>query len=169
MLTERQQHVSEWLMEDAGLTGDLLDSQAGPIITWATRLAAAIAADEARSDAEVDAAISVIRRAIMRVVSAAAMDDSPADLLTRLQQTVTRLAPELQPFLPPVSSDPIDAADDRDRVSSVDQSPHASDGDVPETVEDQYGFAHQAAAWSSLWQQRRRLRGRLLARRPRRR
>ncbi len=169
MITERQRRVSEWLMEDAGLTGDLIDSQATPIITWATRLAASIAADEARSDAEVDAAVSAIRRAIMRVASAATIDDSPADLLTRLQQTVTQLAPELQPFLPPDPVDPTDAADDSGQEPPVDQPPSAGDADATETDDDEYNFAHQAAAWSSLWQQRRRLRSRLLARRPRRR
>lgn len=168
MLTERQRRVSEWLMEDAGLTGDLIDSQATPIITWATRLAATIAADAARSDAEVDAAVSAIRRAIMRVASAATSDDSPADLLARLEQTVVQLAPELQPFLTPDLADPEDVADDGGQEPSIDRSSPIGDDTVTET-DDEYSFARQAAAWSALWQQRRRLRSRLLARRPRRR
>jgi hypothetical protein len=71
-LEARQQRASEYFMENERLTRNLTDDQARPLITWASQQAASIAANPARSDAEVEQALQAIRRAVLAVAHYAA-------------------------------------------------------------------------------------------------
>jgi hypothetical protein len=92
----RRQQAAERIMEDAGLTGDLTDDLARPLIEWATRQADRIAADAARSDAEVDAAIGALRRALLQVTQAATADHTAGQLVALAHHTLIEFAPDLE-------------------------------------------------------------------------
>lgn len=142
MIHERQQQAAERIMEDAGLTGDLTDDQARPLIDWATNQASRIAGDAARSDAEVDVAIGAIRRAILQVAGVATADHTGGQLVALAQQTLFQLAPDLGP----ATSDPTDSTCTLSTEALVARGPTRR----------------------TLWQQRRRWKpGRLLGRRRR--
>ena len=86
-LTKRQQRAVDYILEDERLTSDLTDNQARPLIAWATAQAATAAADQTRSDEEVDAALQAIRRALLRVAStAASAHEHDAERLVMLAQ-----------------------------------------------------------------------------------
>ncbi len=89
-LAARQQRASEYFLEHEGLTGDLPDTQARVLLAWASARAGTLAADAARSDAEVDALLGMIRRAVRSVAqtiaTAATTDDSTTDLAQRAEQ-----------------------------------------------------------------------------------
>ena len=56
------------------LRGDLEDAPAKALLDWATAQAGPIAADETRSDADVDAAVQAIRKAAMQVAHSGESD-----------------------------------------------------------------------------------------------
>jgi hypothetical protein len=60
---ERQQRMAERILEDEHLRGDLEDDAATALIDWASKRAAAVAADSANSDAAVEAQVQAIRQA----------------------------------------------------------------------------------------------------------
>lgn len=80
-LSERQQRAAERILEDEGLTGDLTDTQARPLIVWASQRAAAVAVDPARSDEDVSQTVTAIRRAVLRTASAAAAEQTAEELI----------------------------------------------------------------------------------------
>ncbi len=96
MTHKRQQQAAERIMEDPGLTGDLTDDLAGPLIEWASRQAAHIAADAARSDAEVDVGIGAIRRTLLQVTPLATTDHTAGQLVVLARHTLLQLAPDLE-------------------------------------------------------------------------
>ncbi len=89
-LTLRQQRAAETILEDERLTSDLMDMQAIPLIEWASKQAAAVAADPWRSDDEVDTALSSIRRAVRRVVAVAADEFDPERLVTLAEEALKK-------------------------------------------------------------------------------
>lgn len=95
MTSERQQRASERILEDEGLTGDLTDHQARPLIEWASSLATALAADPALSDAAVDAAVGAIRRAVLQVASAAPDEHDPERLVALARAALQHIAPDV--------------------------------------------------------------------------
>jgi len=60
---ERQQRMAERILEDENLRGDLEDDAATALVDWASKRAAAAAADPARTDADVEAQVQAIRQA----------------------------------------------------------------------------------------------------------
>ena len=60
---ERQQRMAERILEDENLRGDLEDDAATALVDWASKHAAAAAADPARTDAAVEAQVQAIRQA----------------------------------------------------------------------------------------------------------
>lgn len=62
---QRQQLVVERILEDESLRGDLDDTAAQALLTWATGTAGTIAADTTLSDAEVDNKVQAVRRAAL--------------------------------------------------------------------------------------------------------
>lgn len=82
----RQQHASDYLLEDEGLTGELTDNQARPLLDWATLQASTLAADPRYSDEEVTSLLKAIRRAIRHVVSTAADEFDTAKLVALAEQ-----------------------------------------------------------------------------------
>ncbi|NJO06230.1 MAG: hypothetical protein HC876_12310 [Chloroflexaceae bacterium] len=108
-LNQRQQQAAEYFQEDGGLTDDLTDAQAAPLIEWASHAAAQAAGNPEQSDEAVDQLLKALRRAIKRGTRAATADTPPEDLLTRVQQALhdglagkpERVTPrEKQKFLP---------------------------------------------------------------------
>ena len=93
-LTERQQLAAERILEDEGLTGDLTDAQASALLEWASAEAAHIAADMAISDAEVEAAVTAIRRAVSQVATSAAAEIEPERLVILAQKALRQLPQE---------------------------------------------------------------------------
>jgi hypothetical protein len=93
MTDERQQRAAERILEDEGLTGDLTDQQARPLIEWASAKAASIAADPARSDAEVHDAVSAVRRAVLGVAAAASPEHEATRLIALAEQHVAESLP----------------------------------------------------------------------------
>jgi hypothetical protein len=61
---ERQQRLIERLQEDERLRGDLEDTAATALITWASNLVARATEDPARADDEVETEVQAIRRAV---------------------------------------------------------------------------------------------------------
>lgn len=90
--TQRQQQAAERILEDAGLTGDLTDTQARPLIDWASSVAARIASDTTCSDDEVDMAVGAVRRAVLYVADAHADEQDVAQLVLLARQKLLRLA-----------------------------------------------------------------------------
>src|SRR5688572_6211540 len=62
-MNERQQRMAERILEDENLRGDLEDKAANALVDWASKRAAAAAADPDRSDAAVEAQVQAIRQA----------------------------------------------------------------------------------------------------------
>ena len=60
---DRQQRMAERILEDERLRGDLEDDAATALVDWASKRAAAAAADPARPDAAVEAEVEAIRKA----------------------------------------------------------------------------------------------------------
>lgn len=85
-LAERQQRAIERILEDEGLTSDLSDDQARPLIAWARYQASLVAADPAYSDEEVTAALRAIRKAVIHVPSRAPNEHDPTRLVALAQQ-----------------------------------------------------------------------------------
>lgn len=90
-LTDRQQLAAELILEDEGLTDDLPDAQASALLEWASAEVARIAADMAISDAEVEAAVMAIRRAVSQVATPAAAEIEPERLVILAQQALRQL------------------------------------------------------------------------------
>jgi hypothetical protein len=85
-LARRQQRAAEQLLDDERLTGDLTDTQARPLLEWATYQAALAAGDPACSDEEIDATIATIRRAVIRVGIMATDEHDGEQLVALVQQ-----------------------------------------------------------------------------------
>lgn len=66
----RRQRAVEYLLEDAGLTGDLTDAQATPLIAWATTTAAACAERVDLSAQALDDCLRALRRAMLQAAAA---------------------------------------------------------------------------------------------------
>ena len=62
-MNERQQRMAERILEDENLRGDLEDKAANALVDWASKRAAAVAADPDLSDAAVEAQVQAIRQA----------------------------------------------------------------------------------------------------------
>lgn len=90
-LLRRQQHAAEQIQEDESLTADLTDTQAGPVLRWAEQQATLIAADPSRSDAEVDAMLALLRRAIKRAGYHASGDDPAEAILATTRRELQTL------------------------------------------------------------------------------
>ena len=70
----RQQLIVERFLEDERLRGDLEDAPAKALLDWATAQAGPIAADNARSDEDVDAAVQAVRKAAMQAARSGESD-----------------------------------------------------------------------------------------------
>ncbi|NJL03895.1 MAG: hypothetical protein HC911_03050 [Chloroflexaceae bacterium] len=90
-LLRRQQHAAERIQEDESLTADLTDTQASPVLRWAEQQATLIAADPSRSDAEVDAMLDLLRRAIKRAGYDASGDDPAEAILAATRRELQTL------------------------------------------------------------------------------
>ncbi len=90
-LLRRQQHAAERIQEDESLTADLTDTQARPVLRWAEQQATLIAADPSRSDAEVDAMLDLLRRAIKRAGYDASGDDPAEAILATTRRELQTL------------------------------------------------------------------------------
>jgi L-lactate utilization protein LutC len=92
---ERQQRASEYFLENERLTRNLTDDQARPLIEWASQQAAWMAADPARSDADVEQVLQAIRRAVLTVAHTAAHEHDRA----RLEELArAALAQQMPPY-----------------------------------------------------------------------
>jgi hypothetical protein len=67
--TNRQQRMTERILEDESLRGELEDPAATALINWASERAGTFAADRSRSDPEVEAATLAIRTAARQAAS----------------------------------------------------------------------------------------------------
>lgn len=85
-IVARQQRASDYFLENERLTRNLTDSQATPLIEWASHQARQLAADPARSDQEVEELIGALRRAIVQAGRAAAAEPDPYRLLLLARQ-----------------------------------------------------------------------------------
>ncbi|MBP1467391.1 hypothetical protein EYB53_016885 [Candidatus Chloroploca sp. M-50] len=92
-LTPRQEMAAERLMEDEGLTGDLLDEQAAPLIRWATEAAVKVAAPEV-SEEEEEAGLRAIAQAVRQVARSAGAERDPARLVALAEAALAALRPE---------------------------------------------------------------------------
>lgn len=90
-LLRRQQHAAERMQEDESLTADLTDTQAAPVLRWAEQQATLIAADPSRSDAEVDAMLALLRRAIKHAGYDASGDDPAEAILATTRRELQTL------------------------------------------------------------------------------
>lgn len=122
-LTARQQRASEYLLEDEGLTGDLVDDQARPLLDWATSQANLVAADPARSDDEVQAMVKAIRRAVRHIASTAADEYDPQRLVALAAQKLV----EEQ------TNPPAERAPRRKRRTDMNVAKGTVDADTPAT------------------------------------
>jgi hypothetical protein len=112
-MRERQQLAAERILEDEGLTGDLPDPQAQALIAWASAQAGAIAGDATRSDEQVSAAITELRRSVRAVAASGEAD--PQQLVAQAAASfaaaaaagaATIAAPAQESPAPPASSMP---------------------------------------------------------------
>lgn len=78
----RRERMTEWLLEDEGLTNDLDDRRAKVLIAWATDQAGLAADDAARSDETVAETVRAIRKAVRRTAAQGA--ELPLDALVAL-------------------------------------------------------------------------------------
>ncbi|PDW00520.1 hypothetical protein [Candidatus Chloroploca asiatica] len=92
-LTPRQEMAAERLMEDEGLTGDLLDVQAAPLIRWATEAAVKVAVPEA-SEEEEEAGLRAIAQAVRQVARSAGAEGDPDRLVALAEAALAALRPE---------------------------------------------------------------------------
>ncbi len=90
--TQRQQQAAERILEDPGLTNDLTDAQARPLIDWASSVAARIASDTTCSDDDVDMAVGAVRRAVLYVADAHVDEQDATQLVLLARQKLLRLA-----------------------------------------------------------------------------
>ncbi|NJN65794.1 MAG: hypothetical protein HC884_03305 [Chloroflexaceae bacterium] len=97
---ERPQRAAERILDDERLTSDLTDDQARPLIEWASYQAALVASDPNRSDEDVDAAVTALRRAVLRVASIAPDEHDPERLLALARQQLEALQAAEQPEQP---------------------------------------------------------------------
>jgi hypothetical protein len=94
-LSERQRRAAEELLEDEGLTGDLTDEQARPLLDWASAEAARAAKDPSRSDEDLSADVARIRRAVREAARDA--EAAPAELVARAAALAAPPAPKALP------------------------------------------------------------------------
>jgi hypothetical protein len=94
-LSERQRRAAEAILEDEGLTGDLTDEQARPLLDWASAEAARAAGSASRSDAELSADVARIRRAVRE--AARDVEAAPAQLVARAAALAAPPAPKALP------------------------------------------------------------------------
>lgn len=90
---ERQARAAERLLEDEGLTGDLTDDQAKPLLEWASAEAARAAADPAKTEEELDEALRAIRRAVLKAAQEGASEDGER-LVARAEEALAPAPPE---------------------------------------------------------------------------
>lgn len=97
-LAERQQRAAEHILDDERLTSDLTDDQACPLIEWASYQAALAASDPRRTDEAVDAAVSTLRRAVLRAASIASREQEhdPERLVALARQQLEALQAEAE-------------------------------------------------------------------------
>lgn len=107
MTSERQQRAVERIVEDEGLTGDLTDDQARPLIDWASARVAQVAGDPAQSDADVAAWVTAVRQAVLHVASTASDEYDPQRLLALAEQALAQSG-VVQPVPPPTTETPPD-------------------------------------------------------------
>lgn len=112
---ERQQRMAERILEDENLRGDLEDDAATALVDWASKQAAATAADSARTDAVVEAQVQAIRQAAR--AAAISGETEPQGLITlaaaklALSQDAPDTASPLAPADAPAQVTPAVAAD----------------------------------------------------------
>lgn len=80
-LLRRQQTAADAIADAEGLTADLTDQQAVPVLDWATRQATIIASDASRSDAEVETMVALVRQAVYRAGHAAIGTQPPEQII----------------------------------------------------------------------------------------
>jgi TorA maturation chaperone TorD len=88
-LTARQQRAIEYLMDNEGLTDNLTDDQAAPLLTWATAEAAAATAP-GQPDEAADQALQAIRRAVLHAATQASGSHDADSLVLLAQQALAR-------------------------------------------------------------------------------
>ncbi len=103
-LLRRQQAAADAIADAEGLTADLTDQQAAPVLSWATRQAAIIASDASLSDAEVEAMVALVRRAVRRA-GYAAIGTQPAEQIIGTAQRALRELLESYATAPPEADD----------------------------------------------------------------
>jgi hypothetical protein len=96
---QRQQRMVERIQEDERLPGDLPDDAATALVEWASRRAAAAAADPQRPDAAVEAEVQMIRAAA-RAAARAGEQDVPRLLALAEAELTQRVAPAPLPGTP---------------------------------------------------------------------
>ena len=89
---QRQQLVVERILEDESLRGDLDDTAAQALLTWATGTAGTIAADTTLSDAEVDNKVQAVRRAALIAAGLGVSD--PTLLVAQAAAALPTAAPD---------------------------------------------------------------------------
>jgi hypothetical protein len=127
-LSERAQQAAERLLEDEGLTGDLTDDQAQPLIAWASA-AAARAADPAFSDEQLAASLAAIRKAVRQVARAAENEADPARLRASAEAALAALAPPADAQAAPAAAAP--PAQPEAAPPAEAPAPPAADGAAP--------------------------------------
>lgn len=90
-LLRRQQAAAEAILEAEGLTADLTDQQAAPMLAWAARQAAIIASDPSRTDAEIEELVALVRQSVRRTGSNAIGTAPPAQLLSSARRELREL------------------------------------------------------------------------------
>src|SRR5215213_10857729 len=97
--SEREQRMTERILEDESLRGDLEDDAASALIDWASAQAAAAAADPDRTDAAVEVQVQAIRKAARaaalsgetepkRLIALAAAGLAPSPDVTKVEMPV---------------------------------------------------------------------------------
>lgn len=81
-LLERQALAVERFTEDEGLTEELTDHQATPLIQWVTEQAALVAQDLSLDEEALDLALSKLRKAVRFAAKQATPESTPEELLT---------------------------------------------------------------------------------------
>lgn len=100
---QRQQLVVERILEDESLRGDLDDTAAQALLTWATGTAGTIAANTTLSDAEVDNKVQAVRRAALIAAGSGVSD--PKLLVAQAAAALPAAAPDAVSAITPVTAE----------------------------------------------------------------